>query len=134
MFNCISIDTINDIHLCADTDYVAAIFRTALRATHVIRAGDLVPESTMLKTPAVDIISHIHELSMTLQEKNQLVHDFHTIESLQYQTVFIHRQTSSKVFRSISHSGPCSEGGKPKRQNVQATARRPIQIIILLVF
>lgn len=32
-----------------------AIFRTGLRATHVVLRGDLVPAATVLVTPALDI-------------------------------------------------------------------------------
>jgi len=41
---------IKDIHQCEDTD---AIVRTGPRATYVVRAGDLVPEGTMLMTPGL---------------------------------------------------------------------------------
>jgi len=38
-----SLIKIKDIHKCEDTDQVYAIVRTSPRATHVVRAGDLVP-------------------------------------------------------------------------------------------
>jgi len=43
---------INNIHLCEDTFHVAAILRTTPQATHVVRAGDLLPVGTMLVTLA----------------------------------------------------------------------------------
>jgi len=39
------------IHQCEDTDQVYVIFRTSPRATHIVRAGDLVPAGTTLVTP-----------------------------------------------------------------------------------
>jgi len=44
---------IKDIYQCEDTDHVYVIFRTSQRATHIVRAGDLVPANTMLVTPAL---------------------------------------------------------------------------------
>jgi len=41
---------IKNIHQCEDTDHVYVIFRTSPRATHMVRAGDLVPVGTTLVT------------------------------------------------------------------------------------
>jgi len=47
-FNDVIINKINHIHLSEDTDPVdTIIIRTGLRATHVVRAGDMVPARTM---------------------------------------------------------------------------------------
>jgi len=45
---------IKDIHPCQDIEHVYAIVRTGPRATHVLRAGDLVPAGTMLVMPDID--------------------------------------------------------------------------------
>ena len=47
---------IKDIHQCQDTKHVYAIVRTSPRATHVVRAGDLVPAGTMMVTLALDSV------------------------------------------------------------------------------
>jgi len=44
-----------DIHQCEDTDHVYAFVITGLRATHIVRAGNLAPAVTMLVTPALDL-------------------------------------------------------------------------------
>ena len=65
---------INENHLCEDTDHVIShnnyqeclknvgkscsrmsIFRTGLRAPHMILAGALTPAGTVLVTPALDV-------------------------------------------------------------------------------
>jgi len=43
-----------------DTAHVYAIVRTSPRETHVVRAGDLVPAGTMLVTPDLRCLHHIH--------------------------------------------------------------------------
>jgi len=53
VFNYVIINENKYIHQCEDTDHVYSVVRTSPRATHVVRAGDLVPTSTMLVTPAV---------------------------------------------------------------------------------
>jgi len=50
----LSLIKIKDIHQYEDTDYVSVIFRTGPRATHMVRAGDLVPGGTTLVTPDVE--------------------------------------------------------------------------------
>ena len=46
---------IKDIYQREDTDHVYAIVKTGPLATHVVRAGDLVPAGTMLVTPGCDL-------------------------------------------------------------------------------
>jgi len=49
----LSLIKIKDIHQRDKTDHVHVIFRTSPRATHMFRAGDLVPAGTMLVTPGL---------------------------------------------------------------------------------
>jgi len=44
---------IKDAHQCQDTDHAYVIVRTSPRATHMVRAGDLLPEGTTLVTVAL---------------------------------------------------------------------------------
>jgi len=46
----LSLIQIKYIHQCENTDHVYAIVRTSPLATHVVRAGDLVPVGTVLVT------------------------------------------------------------------------------------
>jgi len=47
-----------DIYQCEDTGHVYAIVRTGLGVTHVVHRGDLMPESTMLVTPGLDLVCY----------------------------------------------------------------------------
>jgi len=51
----LSLLKIKHFHRCEDTDHVYAFVKTGLRATHVVRTGDIFPSSIMLVTPALRI-------------------------------------------------------------------------------
>jgi len=51
----LSLIKIKDIHQCEDTAHVYAIVRTGPRATHIVRAGDLVSAGTMLVTSDIGV-------------------------------------------------------------------------------
>ena len=56
--NYVIINANSIINQCENTDHVHAIIRTSPRATHMVRAGDLVPAGTVLVTAAVDTLQY----------------------------------------------------------------------------
>jgi len=49
----LSLIKIKDVNQCENIDHVYVIFRTSPRATHMVRAGDLVSAGNMLVTTPV---------------------------------------------------------------------------------